>query len=140
MADGLSQTGRVVSVVAGEAVVALAAGGCSGCGQKSACGLGRLAGAARENLVRLPACDGLRAGDAVMLEAEGGALLRAALLGYLVPALSLVIGAVGGDAWLGSDAGAVAGAGAGFLGGLLVVRAGASRLSRHTVVAASVER
>lgn len=140
MAERLSLAGRVVSVAEGEVVVALTAAGCAGCGQKSACGLGRLAGTPRENLVRLPACEGLRAGDAVTLASESGALVRSALLGYLVPALSLVTGAVIGEAGLGSEAGAVGGAGLGFLCGLLLVRVAVARRSAHAALAVRVEQ
>lgn len=127
MAERSSLDGRVLAVDAGEALVALPAGGCAACAGKSGCGIGRLAGERPARVVRVPACAGLQPGDAVVLEADAAALARAALLGYLVPAVGIVGGSVAGDLATGMEAGAVAGALAGFLFGLAAVRVFARR-------------
>lgn len=117
MTDILSQSGIVQSIDGDQAVIAVAAQGCSGCGKRSACGIGRLTGSEKMSLVRLPTPPGLTlsAGDRVRIEMAQAALNRAAVLAYLLPALLLVAGAVAGAEVTGSDGGAAAGAGAGML-------------------------
>lgn len=129
MAERSAHDGRVLAVEGDEAVVALPAAGCAACAGKSGCGIGRLAGDRPARIVRVAAC-GLRPGDAVALDADPGALTRAALLGYLVPAVGIVGGSVAGDLATGLEAGAVAGALAGFLLGLAAVRRFAGRTPR----------
>ena len=127
MSDSVTHAGVVQSIAAGEALVAVAVQGCASCGQRKACGVGKLAGGGKTTLVHVVACDGLRAGDTVTLCAEQGAINRAALLGYLLPALLIAIGAVVGDRLVHSDAAAALGAGFGLVLGLALTRVIAQR-------------
>jgi sigma-E factor negative regulatory protein RseC len=120
--DVLSHAGVVQAIEGGQAIIAVPAAGCSGCGKKSSCGVGRLAGGGDTRLVTLPAPTGLKAGQPVTLQVRQAAVNRAALQGYLVPAALLVIGAIAGDLLAAGDAGAVLGAFAGLAGGLAASR------------------
>ncbi len=121
--------GSVRRIVDGQALVAVAASGCASCGHGAACGIGKLAGGRAETLLALPATPGLRAGDAVQVELREAQLTRAALLGYLLPVLLIVAGALLGQA-LGEKLGAggtvdgiaALGAVAGLALGLLLTR------------------
>lgn len=121
--------GSVRRIVAGQALVAVAASGCASCGHGAACGIGKLAGGRAETLLALPATPGLRAGDAVQVELREAQLTRAALVGYLLPVLLIVAGALLGQA-LGEKPGAggtvdgiaALGAVAGLALGLLLTR------------------
>lgn len=121
--------GSVRRIVAGQALVAVAASGCASCGHGAACGIGKLAGGRAETLLALPATPGLRAGDAVQVELREAQLTRAALVGYLLPVLLIVAGALLGQA-LGEKLGAggtvdgiaALGAVAGLALGLLLTR------------------
>lgn len=120
--------GSVRRIVAGQALVAVAASGCTSCGHAGGCGIGKLAGRG-ETLLALPATPGLRAGDAVQVELREAQLTRAALVGYLLPVLLIVAGALLGQA-LGEKLGAggtvdglaALGAVAGLALGLLLTR------------------
>ncbi|WP_018989072.1 SoxR reducing system RseC family protein [Aromatoleum toluclasticum] len=122
MSGVLTHEGVVRSVEGGRALVAVPVQGCSSCGERSRCGVGKLAGGAKVSLVTVPACDGLAPGDAVTLAADPDAINRAALLGYLLPALLIVAGAVGGDRLAHTDVAAVLGAFGGLVLGVLVTR------------------
>lgn len=119
----------MVRAIEGDAlVVAVAVEACSGCGKRSGCGIGRLAGGARQSLVRIPAPDGpgapgaIRVGDDVLLTVASDAIHRAALLTYLLPALLLAVGAIAGDTlfsnWVDRDSGSAVGALVGLVAGL----------------------
>lgn len=127
MAERILQTGRVLAIESGEAVVALAPRGCAACVQKSACGIGRLTGAGRNAVVRVPACEDLQVGEAVAVGADAAMLARAAALAYLAPAVGIVGGCIAGDWASTTEAGAVLGALGGFVAGLAVVRLCAGR-------------
>lgn len=98
MSSEHAPTGIVRSVVAGQARIEVGIAGCAGCGRKTACGVGRLAGDRRPLQLVLPAPAGLAAGDVVTLNLAPAALLRAAALGYLLPAALTVAGGVLGNA------------------------------------------
>lgn len=122
MSERVSHVGVVQSVAAGEALVAVPTQGCAGCGQRSGCGVGQLAGRGRTTLVRVAAPARIKAGDTVTLDVAQDALHRAALVGYLVPALTMVAGALAGE-WAGlGEAGPVAGSVLGLALGVLAVR------------------
>jgi len=123
MSDSITHAGIVQSIVDGEALVAVPVQGCASCGQRKACGVGKLAGGGKTTLVHVAAYDGLQAGDTVTLSAEQGAINRAALLGYLLPALLIAIGAVLGDGLADSDGAAALGACLGLVFGLMLTRA-----------------
>jgi sigma-E factor negative regulatory protein RseC len=101
----------VVQALDGDhASVAVTVRGCSGCGEKSGCAIGKLSGEGKTAHLRLPVEPGLRAGDRVRLSLGHGGLNRAALIGYLLPALLLVVGAAIGEALSASNGGAALGA------------------------------
>lgn len=121
--EGVIAHGGVVrSVSDGHAVIAVAAGGCGGCGRRSACGIARLAPERGETLVRLPAA-GLELAPSmeVTVEVPESSLMRAALAGYLLPALLLLACAVAGHLGAG-DPGAAVGAPAGLAIGIVITR------------------
>ena len=122
-----THAGIVQSIGAGEAVIAVAVQGCASCGQKRSCGVGKLSGSGTVSLIRLPASASMQVGDSVTLTVDQDAIHRAALLGYLLPAVLLVIGTVAGQSAFGSDIGAALGALVGVATGLLLTRLIASR-------------
>jgi sigma-E factor negative regulatory protein RseC len=152
----ITHAGEVRSVAEGRALIAVATSGCSSCGHLGGCGIGKLAGNRRETLIALPSLPGLAAGDAVNLELDEAQVTRAALRGYLLPALLMVIGAIlgqivgekvgvtvgnplfgtGGTA-LGVDVTAALGAVCGMASGLLLARYGrplTPRMSRQFIL------
>jgi len=121
-AERLSHRGVVQAIEGEHALVAVDTGGCSSCGHGSSCGVGQLAGGRGATVLRVPAKGGLRAGDTVTVSIPVRALTASALLGYVFPALMLLVGA-GLGAALGSDIAAVLGALAGFVSAMLLGRA-----------------
>ncbi|HET9701507.1 MAG TPA: SoxR reducing system RseC family protein [Burkholderiales bacterium] len=118
----IAHGGIVRSVSGGRAVVAVATGGCGGCGRRAGCGIAKLAPGREETLVSVAAAGlTLAPGMEVIVEVPAASLLRAAVAGYLLPALLLLAGAVAGHAAAG-DAGAAGGALAGLAAGLSVSR------------------
>ncbi|MBI2306907.1 MAG: SoxR reducing system RseC family protein [Rhodocyclales bacterium] len=118
----LEQRGVVRRIADGRALVALESSACGGCAHAGGCGAGRLAAAAAPRLVTLPAEASLRVGDAVLLSQPERRIVLSALLGYLFPALALLVGAWFGATLAGSDAGAAFGAASGFLAALAISR------------------
>ena len=114
--------GIVQRISGGTAHVAIATGGCGGCGQKRGCSIGRLGGARQETLLALTAPHGVAPGDQVTVELTSQRLVSAALAGYLLPATTLIMGAIAASAATRSDAGAALGALAGLVGGVLLAR------------------
>ena len=106
-------------------------GGCGRCHEVGGCGSNLINESLRPqklNIYRLPNRIDAKVGDAVMISVPEGAVLRAALLAYLLPLLFLIVGAALGTA-AGSDRDALIGAGAGLVGGLLVLRLVQARLA-----------
>jgi sigma-E factor negative regulatory protein RseC len=117
----ISRRGFVSAIEGGRAHISVASVGCSSCGHAGGCGIGQLAGRRRETILTLPAT-GLHPGQAVSLELDESRVVRAALLGYLLPAVLLLAGAVAGErAGMGEPAAAL-GALAGLTIGLLMTR------------------
>lgn len=111
-----------------------AAPACGGCEKRGGCPtsstgtvLDGLAGD-RERLLCLPNAIRARAGDAVVVCAADGVVLRAAGLLYGLPLLAALAGALLGQAWFDSEAGALLGMVLGLVAGFLGVRHG--RLDR----------
>ncbi len=107
-------------------------GGCGRCHEAGGCGSNLLNESLRPqrlNVYRLPNGIDAKVGDAVIISVAEGAVLRAALLAYLLPALFLIVGAAIGTqlAAPGSDGWALAGAGVGLGIGLLILRRVQSR-------------
>lgn len=120
--------GRIVAVADGLAEVQVAAvSACGSCRSKSLCGSAGAAGDGR--VLRLAATAAMRPGDEVTLRMAAGAVVSGALLGYLMPALAVLAGAVAGAQLFGSDAAAAAGAGIGLALGLAALR-----LSSRTIL------
>lgn len=105
--------GHIVSIRDGIAAIRVErASACSTCGTRSVCGAGK----SDQSLVYLSAVSG-EVGDRVVLRMTEGGLTRAALLAYLLPALTTLCGglllAAAGD--LAAVAGALSGLGLGLL-------------------------
>ena len=123
--DGLiSHAGRVHAIAGNTAQIAVATAACSACGHSGSngggCSIGKLAGSRKESLVTLPAA-GLRPGQTVTLTLDPAQLTRAALLGYLFPAVLMLTGAALGEK-IGADSTALAGSLLGLCLGLLLTR------------------
>ncbi|GHU09502.1 hypothetical protein AGMMS50225_10440 [Betaproteobacteria bacterium] len=132
--------GTVLALHDGKATVRLhvapVSGGCNACAHGSSCGIGRLAALGRsdENFKRgiqlnLDAPAGIQAGDEVHLLAPPVSLARLALLGYLFPAIALLLGAALGQSFYGSDGITALFAMFAFLLALVVVRLATARRS-----------
>lgn len=96
MARMLHAAARVLSLQDGMALVRLeAAAACGSCGAQAACGSGR------ERLVDVAVPPDISAGDRVSLQLPETDLNRSALLAYLLPAATMLLGALllaaGGD-------------------------------------------
>ncbi|MDP2810464.1 MAG: SoxR reducing system RseC family protein [Rhodocyclaceae bacterium] len=104
------------------------AASCGHCASRHACM--SLDASRGPRLHRVPNAIGARAGDAVVLVVPEGALLKAALLSYLVPALMTIAGAAAGAA-VGGDVAATMGAGLGLAAGLASLRMAGARLAEN---------
>ena len=118
----IEQRGVVQRVDGGQAFVALARGGCSGCAHS--CGIGQLASGRAAPLLPFEVAEGcdIEVGDQVDIVLRESYLTASALVGYLFPAFAMLLGAWAGATVDGSDGGAALGAIAGFLAALVVVR------------------
>jgi sigma-E factor negative regulatory protein RseC len=117
----IESRGRIVAIANGIAEVRVAAiSACGSCRSKESCGTA--AAASNTQIVRIDATPGMHAGDEISLQMEAATVAGGALLGYLMPALSLLGGAVSGSIWFGSDVAAAIGAGIGLTLGLLALR------------------
>lgn len=102
-------------------------GGCGRCHEEGGCGSSLLNESLRPkhlNVYRLHNTLQAKVGDAVILHIAEGAVLRAALWAYLLPALLLIVGTALGH-WLGQtgdERGSLSGAVAGLLLGALFLR------------------
>lgn len=132
MSGADEQRGVVRRIEDGRVVVAVEAAACGGCAHAGGCAAGRLA-APGARLLTLPADAPrpihaplpvhaplpihapLRVGDSVRLIQPEGRIVLSAVLGYLLPAALLVVGAGFGATLSGSDGGTAFGAVCGFL-------------------------
>jgi sigma-E factor negative regulatory protein RseC len=127
----MSESEALVTSVAGEfAVVEVEAlpSACGKCGEKGSCGkpqAGRRRYAVRNTV-------GARIGDRVILSVPEGAVLKAAVLSYLMPLVFVIGGAAAAMAWLGDGLPAVGGAAAGLLAGLVILRVWNLRMARRS--------
>lgn len=106
--------------------VAGTASACGNCGDKGSCGTSQAG--PRRYAVRNAV--GARAGDAVIVSAPEGAVLKAAVLTYLMPLLFVMGGAAVGMEWVGEGLPAVAGAVAGLMAGMTMLRFVNARFAR----------
>lgn len=114
----------VVRAIQGDRMtVRVNASECSSCGHGSGCAINRLT--RREEggtLLDLPTLAEVRVGDVLNLSLSESSMGLYALLGYLVPALAFLLGAVLGNQLTGTDFGVAMGAIAGFIVSLLFTR------------------
>ncbi len=117
----LEARGRVVEVRDGTAEVRLAvASSCHGCRAQGVCGSGR------EQSVRIAAAGGLAVGDVVSLALGKAQFSLGIAIGYLMPALTLLLGAA--LLSFAGDTPAALGAAVGLAVGILLVRLLSRRL------------
>lgn len=118
-----TQIGVIQHIEGTRAIVAVSvASGCGTCAKRGGCGIGAGTRGDKSALVDVEASPGLRPGDTVTVCVDDAGLLPAALLGYLLPAVALIAGAVAGHASDGSDGTAAIGALAGLAVGLALPR------------------
>jgi len=119
MNDIVERQGTVVGFAHGLAKISLARqAGCSGCGSRGSCA----SGSAAEQVVLMPMSERARLGDQVTVSMPASSVALAALLGYLLPPVCLLLGAVGAASVYEGDLAAVLGAGFGLVAGLLLAR------------------
>jgi sigma-E factor negative regulatory protein RseC len=102
--------GTVLSIADGKATVRLEAardGACGSCAHGTGCGIARLNSRRDDIRLQLAAPPGLRAGDKVALLGPKTALPFLALVGYVFPALFMVLGAAFGHLYGGDGTAAL---------------------------------
>ena len=125
MSEVILRHGEVITLAAGRAQVRLDAdAGCGACASRGACASG--GGSAPTVEIAAPA--EVRAGDRVTLAVSASSLTTAALLGYLLPPVCLLAGAIAASLTWGSDGAAVLGSIVGLGAGLLVARLASARV------------
>lgn len=124
----MSEHEAVVARVDGKfAWLQMQAQGCGQCAGSGGCGLGD----GREaRLQKVTNTVGARQGEIVVVSVPPGAVIKAAVISYLVPLMLAVCGAAVGTSWA-EDIGAVAGAVTGLGAGWLWLRAVSSRLAQR---------
>lgn len=108
----MTTSGRVIRIAGSMAQVRIeAASACSSCGTRGSCASGQ----SRALWVEVP--PGVRAGDALQISMPERTFNKAALLGYLLPAVTTLIGAAltAGAGDMGSVLGAMSGLGFGLV-------------------------
>ena len=112
------------------------ASACGGCAERAGCGTGAVARyfGRRTARVRVGNPIGARSGDAVVVGYDERALLRAAVLLYLLPIAALAVGAVALAVLGGTEGWGVAGAVAGLAAGLALSRHLAGRPGRGDLI------
>lgn len=131
--DGMIEHEAIVSFVKdGRATLAVNTGGCSSCGHSSGCGLGKLAkgNASSSTTMVVDAPEGLMAGEHVTLQLPSEHMTYTVLLGYLMPALGLLIGSGVAMEIYQTDGAAALGAIVGFLFTLFIARLAVPFVSR----------
>jgi len=119
MSDSVERRGEVIAVEDGVALVRLeAAAGCSGCGSRGSCA----SGSAAAQVIRMPLPARTRTGDRISVSLPASSVALAALLGYLLPPVGLLLGTIAAAISFAGDVAAVLGAGLGLLAGLLLAR------------------
>ncbi len=116
----IERSGTILSVHDGFATIRVETpSACASCGTRSACG-------SKGTTVRLPVAATLRAGDDVTLTLAEGQLVRGALRAYLLPATTLLLGAIALSAFgdLAAASGALSGLGVGLIIQRILARRG----------------
>lgn len=130
----MDSTAIVTSIEGTDALVEVqpAVPGCGRCNEAGGCGTGLLNQALRPRqrlIYRVTNRIGARIGDGVTITVPDGAVLRAALLAYLLPVVLLIAGAAVGTAVSASDVSALSGGAVGLMLGLFVLRLAQRRLA-----------
>ena len=97
------------------------ASACGACVQQAGCGM-KPAGNTGQSLLRFPNTINARAGDAVVIRAAEGMVLRAVWVAYGVPLLFALLGAIGVLRITGSEGGSMVGMLSGLAGGFFLIR------------------
>lgn len=119
MTTTVERSGEVIGLDNGVAKIRLElASGCSGCGSQATCSSG--SARTREVFMELPA--GTMVGDQITVSLPSSSVALAAVVGYLLPLLCLLLGAIAADTFYGGNVAAVLGAVSGFVSGLLLAR------------------
>ncbi len=119
MIDLIERNGEVIGFERGMAQIRLEReSGCSACGSRGSCA----SGSAAAQVIHMVLPERTRLGDQVTVSMPSSSVALAALLGYLLPPVCLLIGAMLAAASYEGDAAAVLGAGLGFVAGLLLAR------------------
>lgn len=118
----IEHRGIVQRIDGDRALVVMETAGCASCGQGSSCGVGKMAAGRPATVLTLPLVAGMQVGDAVAIGLPESRLTLSALLGYLFPALSMLLGAGLGATLEGSDGATALGAIGGFLSALIFAR------------------
>ena len=119
MNETVERRGEVVGFEDDLALVRLEpAAECGSCSCRSTCASGNAA----VQVIRMPLNATMKQGDQVSVSMPSTSLTQAAVIGYVLPPLALLLGALVAATCFEGDAAAVLGAGLGFAGGLLLVR------------------
>lgn len=119
MSEPVERRGEVIGLARGLAQIRLAPeAGCSACGSRGRCD----AGGAAAQVIEMPVPERTRLGDQLTVSLPPSSLTLAALLGYLLPPVCLLAGAMAAASAYRGDAAAVVGGGLGFVAGLLLAR------------------
>jgi len=123
--NSIERDGEVTGIDHGLARIRLAqSSGCSGCGSRGSCSSANTP--TQFVTLRLPA--DTRVGDQVSVSISAASMTLSALLGYVLPPVGLLAGAVIASLFFAGDAPAVLGAGLGLTSGFILMR----QISRTT--------
>lgn len=119
MIDTIERSGEVIGFKQGMAQIRLEReSGCSTCGSRGTCA----SGSAAAQVIHMPLSEHTKLGDHVTVSTPSSSVALAALLGYLLPPVCLLAGAITASTSYDGDAAAVLGAGLGFVAGLSLAR------------------
>ena len=121
--ESVERCGEVIRISQGLAQIRLEPNaGCAGCGSRHTCASGE----ATSQVIELAMPGDIRAGERVTIAMPAASLTLAAMLGYLLPPVALLAGAIGANLAFGSDLAAVVGAALGLFAGVLAARLSAA--------------
>ncbi len=119
VAESIVRRGEVISIVHDRALIRLEpAPGCGACGNRGSCD----SGDAKSRLIEMAMPEKAQAGDIVTVNIPAASLSLAAMLGYLLPPVAMLVGAIVAEQLYSRDLAAVAGAALGLCAGVLVAR------------------
>lgn len=114
----IARNGHILAAQDGMATIRVdTPAACASCGSRGACG-------SKDTTVRLPVAATLRAGEQVTLTMDEDVLVRGALRAYLLPATTLLLGAIALSAFgdLAAVGGALSGLGVGLIAQRILAR------------------